>query len=319
MPKSKITSFFKPITDIDNKPVVKVTEVPDNKDESEETEDKSDVKENINANVTPLKRKADDSVEVLSPEQKDRMSSNKSRAQLLRLAREVPLVCSSMGSSWFAALEPQLSSEWFSKLSSFVCREREQHTIYPAQGEVWAWTSRFDIQDTKVVILGQDPYHGPDQAHGLCFSVKPGVKSPPSLGNIYKELASDIEGFTRPSHGCLAGWADQGVLLLNACLTVRAGQANSHKDRGWEKVTDAVVKWISNNCDGVVFLLWGMPAQKKAAVVDTKKHYLLKSVHPSPLSAHRGFLGCKHFSMCNELLEKQGKTPIDWKKLPERL
>ena len=173
---------------------------------------------------------------------------------------------------------------------------------------------------TKLVVLificsGQDPYHGPGQAHGLCFSVKPGVKTPPSLVNMYKELKDDIPGFSHPGHGHLTGWADQGVLLLNAVLTVTSGNPNSHKDRGWEKMTDAVIKWISDNSEGVVFLLWGSYAQKKGAYVDGRKHHLLKATHPSPLSAHRGFLGCKHFSRCNQLLVESGKQPIDWNKL----
>lgn len=153
--------------------------------------------------------------------------------------------------------------------------------------------------------------------HGLCFSVKPTVRPPPSLLNMYKELESDISGFVRPDHGHLVGWADQGVLLLNAVLTVRSGQPNSHKDKGWEKITDAVIRWISANNEGVVFLLWGAFAQKKAAIVDATKHHLLKSTHPSPLSAHRGFLGSNHFSKCNELLEAGGKKPIDWSNLPK--
>jgi len=313
--KAKITSFFKPVNNKDSVRNDRERCLPEKEDVKEEKEN-IPINENI---VAPaVKRKADDAEVEQGPELKNTMTHN-SRAELLLLSRAVPLVCPSMGSTWFSALEPQLRSEWFSKLSSFVEKERQQHTIYPAREEVWTWTNRFNIEDTKVVILGQDPYHGPGQAHGLCFSVKPGVKVPPSLVNIYKELAQDIEGFQKPSHGCLAGWADQGVLLLNACLTVRASQANSHKDRGWEKLTDSVVRWISENCQGVVFLLWGTPAQKKAAFVDSKKHHLLKSVHPSPLSAHRGFLGCKHFSKCNELLESQGKAPINWCKLPESL
>jgi len=197
-----------------------------------------------------------------------------------------------------------------------VTSKRTQKTVYPPQNNVWEWTKQTPIKDVKVVILGQDPYHGPRQAHGLCFSVQKGVPPPPSLINIYKELKSDIPGFEIPNHGDLTGWAKQGVLLLNAVLTVDAGNANSHKDKGWEKVTDAVISWISKNLNDVVFLLWGNYAQKKASVVDKKKHHLLQSVHPSPLSAHRGFLGCKHFSKCNELLEKNGKEPVNWADLP---
>lgn len=224
---------------------------------------------------------------------------------------------SNIGQTWFVALENEFRQDYFSSLSKFVEAERKANVnkIFPPEDQVWSWTHHFDIKDTKVVILGQDPYHGPGQAHGLCFSVQKGVPAPPSLVNMYKELKSDIEGFEIPNHGFLEGWAKQGVLLLNACLTVRQGNPNSHKDRGWERLTDAVVKYISNNTKGVVFFLWGSYAQKKAAMVDGKKHHLLKSVHPSPLSAHRGFLGCKHFSKCNELLVKEGKAPIDWTKL----
>ncbi|KAF0291596.1 Uracil-DNA glycosylase [Amphibalanus amphitrite] len=163
---------------------------------------------------------------------------------------------------------------------------------------------------------GEDPYHGPGQAHGLCFSVQRGVAPPPSLVNMYKELESDVEGFRHPGHGCLLGWARQGVLLLNACLTVRSGQPNSHKDQGWEQFTDAVIKHISSNQKHVVFMLWGSYAQKKGSVVDKSRHHVLTSTHPSPLSAHRGFLGCKHFSKCNQLLIQNNRTPIDWNDLP---
>ena len=253
----------------------------------------------------------------LSPEQKQKCAESKTKAQLLLLSKELPLVPADLGLTWFSALQDQLRQDWFRKLSQFVTGERQAGTVvYPSAGEVWSWTRMTPIQDIKVVILGQDPYHGPGQAHGLCFSVKAGVSPPPSLINIYKELESDIPGFTRPDHGFLAGWSQQGVLLLNAVLTVRKSQANSHKDRGWEKLTDAVIRWISRNLRGVVFLLWGSYAQKKGQEVDKKKHHVLSSVHPSPLSAHRGFLGCKHFSRCNKLLEEQGKTPIDWNRLP---
>ncbi|XP_059082326.1 uracil-DNA glycosylase-like [Tigriopus californicus] len=220
-----------------------------------------------------------------------------------------------IGPTWFHALKREFQTEKFKALSDFLLKERQTKTIFPPHDQVWAWTQHFELKSTKVVILGQDPYHGPNQANGLCFSVKKGVSTPPSLLNIYKELEADIEGFRRPSHGDLSGWARQGVLLLNACLTVPQAQANAHKDKGWEAITDAIIQKISNHCEGVVFLLWGAFAQKKAAKVDCTKHHLLKSVHPSPLSAHRGFLGCKHFSKCNELLQKSGQVPIDWAQL----
>lgn len=223
---------------------------------------------------------------------------------------------SNIGLSWFKALEKEFHKPYFKILNDFLIKERQTYTIFPPHDQVWSWTQHFDVKETKVVIIGQDPYHGPMQAHGLCFSVKHGIKPPPSLLNMYKELENDENVcFTRPAHGYLEGWSKQGVLLLNAVLTVRSGQANSHKDRGWEKFTDAVIRMVSDVCEeSVVFLLWGSYAQKKAISVN-KRHHLLKSVHPSPLSAHRGFIGCKHFSKCNEILVKEGRKPIDWSHL----
>ena len=256
---------------------------------------------------------------ALSPEQKEKCADSRARAKVLLLHKRLSLVPADLGVSWYTALQDLFHTDWFRKLSEFVTGERKAGTVYPIESEVWSWTKMTPIQDIKVVILGQDPYHGPGQAHGLCFSVKNGVPPPPSLVNIYKELESDISNFTRPDHGYLAGWAQQGVLLLNAVLTVRKSQPNSHKDRGWERLTDAVIRWISRNLSGVVFLLWGSYAQKKGQEVDKTKHHVLTSVHPSPLSAHRGFLGCKHFSKCNKLLEDQGKEPIDWTDLPKNV
>ncbi|XP_011888308.1 PREDICTED: uracil-DNA glycosylase [Cercocebus atys] len=200
-------------------------------------------------------------------------------------------------------------------LMGFVAEERKHYTVYPPPHQVFTWTQMCDIRDVKVVILGQDPYHGPNQAHGLCFSVQRPVPPPPSLENIYKELSTDIEDFVHPGHGDLSGWAKQGVLLLNAVLTVRAHQANSHKERGWEQFTDAVVSWLNQNSNGLVFLLWGSYAQKKGSAIDRKRHHVLQTAHPSPLSVYRGFFGCRHFSKTNELLQKSGKKPIDWKEL----
>ncbi len=223
----------------------------------------------------------------------------------------------SIGPSWFDALGAEFDKPYFSSLDAFLASERGAgKTLFPPPSDVWAWTRHFPVSATRVVVLGQDPYHGPGQAHGLCFSVRKGVPAPPSLKNIFKELESDVEGFSAPSHGDLTGWAEQGVLLLNACLTVEKSKANAHKDKGWERVTDAAVAAVSQICPpGVVFLLWGAHAQKKAAAVDAKKHRLLKSVHPSPLSAHRGFLGCRHFSECNRLLKEAGREPVDWARL----
>jgi uracil-DNA glycosylase len=222
-----------------------------------------------------------------------------------------------MGKTWFSALENELKKDYFKKLNDFVISVRNRGTtVYPPPDNVWEWTKLFPISQVKVVILGQDPYHGPQQAHGLCFSVRKGVATPPSLRNMYQELANDIPGFVVPNHGCLTGWAEQGVLLLNAVLTVERGNANSHAGKGWENVTDAVIRWISMNQRSVVFFLWGSYAQKKGAVVDKKKHLVLDAAHPSPLSAYKGFFGCKHFSKCNEYLEQHGKAPIDWTRLP---
>jgi len=253
----------------------------------------------------------------LSPEQKKRMMNNKTLAMIRLTSRKLPFALhEAIGPSWFDALKDEFDKPYFLKLNSFMETERKSSVkIFPPHDEVWSWTHHFPIEDTKVVILGQDPYHGPGQAHGLCFSVKRPVKPPPSLLNMYKELVDDIEGFQKPQHGCLLGWSKQGVLLLNACLTVRQAQANSHKDKGWETLTTAVVKAVNEKCSGVVFLLWGSYAQKKAELLNKQKHHLLKTVHPSPLSAHRGFLGSKHFSKCNEILVQQGKSPIDWKAL----
>jgi len=249
----------------------------------------------------------------LSPEQRERMETNRKKALEKLQANKSPQF---LGDSWRKALAAEFSKEYFVKLTNFVKEERSRKTIYPPEKDVFSWTLQCDIKEIKVVIIGQDPYHGPRQAHGLCFSVLPGVAIPPSLVNIYKELENDIEGFQAPKHGYLMGWAKQGVLLLNACLTVVASQANSHKDKGWEKFTDAVIRWINSNLSGVVFLLWGSYAQKKGSSIDKKKHCVLKAVHPSPLSAHRGFLGCKHFSQANEYLKKVGKKPVNWCYLP---
>ncbi|XP_054904927.1 uracil DNA glycosylase a isoform X2 [Poeciliopsis prolifica] len=248
----------------------------------------------------------------LSPEQLDRMARNK-RAALERLASaQTP---AGFGESWRRELAAEFGKPYFKQLMQFVSEERKRHTVYPPAEQVFTWSKVCDVTDVKVVILGQDPYHGPGQAHGLCFSVKRPVPPPPSLENMYKELAADIDGFQHPGHGDLTGWASQGVLLLNAVLTVRAHQANSHKDRGWETFTDAVIQRLSSNQEGVVFMLWGSYAQKKGAAIDRKRHHVLQTVHPSPLSAHRGFFGCRHFSKANELLEKCGKSPINWKAL----
>ncbi|XP_061071814.1 uracil-DNA glycosylase isoform X2 [Conger conger] len=281
---------------------------------------------------------------LLSSEQLDRIERNRKDALQRLAARNVP---PGFGESWHKALGEEFAKPYFTRVMSFVTEERERYTVYPAPQQVFSWTQMCPIHKVKVVILGQDPYHGPCQAHGLSFSVQRPTLPPPSLENVFKELMEDVEGFQHPGYGDLSGWAQQGsdspvllcplqqpfswtsfistripantmcvhyagVLLLNAVLTVRAHQPNSHQERGWETFTDAVVSWLSANLDGLVFLLWGGQAQRKGAVIDRKRHHVLQTSHPSPMSVHRGFFGCKHFSKTNCLLEKSGKTPIDW-------
>ena len=204
------------------------------------------------------------------------------------------------------------------ELKHFLQSERDAgKRIFPTGANWFRALDLTPLDRVRVVILGQDPYHGPGQAHGLCFSVPEGVRPPPSLINIYKELESDL-GITRPAHGFLEHWAKQGVLLLNSVLTVEMGQAASHRDRGWERFTDAVIRLVNAKDEPVIFMLWGSYAQKKASFVDTSRHLVLKAPHPSPLSAHSGFLGCRHFSKANAFLESRGLAPIDWA-LPECL
>ncbi|AWK82753.1 uracil-DNA glycosylase [Photobacterium damselae] len=215
--------------------------------------------------------------------------------------------------SWQNFLQQQQQQEYFEQIQSYVANARQQgKVVYPPEEDVFSAFTATPLDQVKVVILGQDPYHGPDQAHGLSFSVKPGVKTPPSLANMYKELATDIEGFTIPDHGYLQSWAEQGVLLLNTVLTVEQGNAHSHAKIGWETFTDKVIEHIDQECEGVIFLLWGAHAQKKGKKINTQKHHILKSAHPSPLSAYRGFFGCQHFSQTNTLLQAMNKTPITW-------
>ncbi len=215
--------------------------------------------------------------------------------------------------TWRDALAGEKTKPYFTQTLEYVAGQRAVgKTIYPPQQDVFNAFRYTELAAVKVVILGQDPYHGPNQAHGLSFSVRPGVPAPPSLVNIYKELAADIPGFTRPEHGCLQSWAGQGVLLLNTVLTVEAGKAHSHASLGWETFTDKVIEVLNDSREGIVFLLWGSHAQKKGSIIDPRRHAILKAPHPSPLSAHRGFLGCKHFSQANALLAQRGETPIDW-------
>ncbi len=213
--------------------------------------------------------------------------------------------------SWALALSEDFESEYFSKLSTFLHEEVRTQTVYPPGKLIFSAFNLTPLTAVSVVIIGQDPYHGAGQAQGLAFSVADGIRIPPSLQNIYKELHEDV-GIPIPVTGNLEKWARQGVLLLNATLTVRAGQPASHRGKGWETFTDDVIRTVSDLRAGIVFLLWGRFAQEKAALIDTSKHYILKAAHPSPFSAHKGFFGCRHFSKTNEILRVNGMAEIDW-------
>jgi uracil-DNA glycosylase len=214
--------------------------------------------------------------------------------------------------SWLEHLAPEFEQSYMKQLKAFLLTEKQQgKVIYPESKNIFNAFNSTPLDPVKVVILGQDPYHGPGQAHGLCFSVQQGIRVPPSLQNIYKELSRDL-GFVHPGHGCLQAWANQGVLLLNATLTVEQANAGAHQGQGWEIFTDKAIQLVNQQCHGVVFLLWGSYAQKKAAYIDQSKHLVLKAPHPSPLSAHRGFIGCGHFSRVNDYLQQQEKPPINW-------
>jgi uracil-DNA glycosylase len=212
---------------------------------------------------------------------------------------------------WKSVLMDQFQSPYFRTLKEFLMEEKKKYTLYPPGRLIFNAFQRTPFEKVKVVILGQDPYHGSGQAHGLCFSVPQGIPKPPSLVNIFKELHSDL-GIPIPEHGNLEKWADQGVLLINATLTVRDSQAGSHQKHGWETFTNRVIEVVSQEKSGVVFLLWGRFAQAKESLIDSGKHLILKSAHPSPLSAYNGFFDCRHFSKANDYMENQGKTRIDW-------
>ncbi len=213
--------------------------------------------------------------------------------------------------SWKTVLKEEFNKSYFYALKEFLVEEKKQYTVYPEGPNIFNAFSYTPFNKVKVVIIGQDPYHGPGQAHGLSFSVPEGIPKPPSLQNIFKELQSDV-GKEIPTSGNLESWARQGVLLLNATLTVRANQPTSHQKHGWETFTDTVIKTLSKEKSGLVFLLWGRFAQDKEQLIDTTRHFVLKAAHPSPLSAYHGFLGCKHFSQTNDILRAQGETPIEW-------
>ena len=218
-----------------------------------------------------------------------------------------------LDASWKALLAEQFEQDYMHALRRFLLAEKQQgKQIYPAGADIFNALNSTPFDQVKVVILGQDPYHGPGQAHGLCFSVHSGVALPPSLKNIYKEIHADL-GLAVPASGCLNAWAEQGVLLLNSVLTVESGNAGSHQGRGWEVFTDSVISVLNERAQNLVFLLWGSYAQRKGAVIDGKRHLVLQSPHPSPLSAHRGFFGNHHFSRTNTYLSEHNKTPIDWR------
>jgi uracil-DNA glycosylase len=214
--------------------------------------------------------------------------------------------------SWKERVGQEFEQDYMQDLRAFLIREKQAgKVIYPEGKDIFNSMNLTSFNDVKVVIIGQDPYHGPGQAHGLCFSVQPGVRIPPSLLNIYKEIQNDL-GIPVSSHGYLKSWAEQGVLLLNSVLTVESGKAGAHQGKGWERFTDSIIQVLNDELSGLVFLLWGSYAQKKGKIIDKQRHLVLQSVHPSPLSAHRGFFGNNHFSQANAYLEKQGKSAILW-------
>lgn len=213
--------------------------------------------------------------------------------------------------SWHAALADELEKPYFKKLAEFVDEERRTQQVFPPEDDVFNALKYTPYDQVNVLLLGQDPYHDDNQAHGLCFSVRPGIKPPPSLVNMYKELQSDV-GFRVPNHGYLVDWAKQGMLMLNAVLTVRAHQPNSHKDKVWERFTDAIISKVNQKQDQVIFVLWGAYAQKKTALIDARRHVIIQSAHPSPLSARAGFFGSKPFSKINAALKAAGKPEINW-------
>lgn len=242
----------------------------------------------------------------LSPPDKPQAPSDEFQT-LLKLEIET------LDPTWFKALEAQLRSPYFVKLKKFLSSELAANkVIFPPAQDIYSWSRFTPVNQVKVVIIGQDPYHNFNQAHGLCFSVNRGAEKPPSLRNIFKELKNEYPEFIEPKHGYLGGWASQGVLLLNAALTVQAHMANSHADKGWEMFTDSVIAHLNATRKNLVFILWGSYAQKKGKAIDSSNHLVLKGVHPSPLSANRGFFGCNHFLKANEYLQTHGVQPINW-------
>ncbi|KAG0271803.1 hypothetical protein BGZ95_000331 [Linnemannia exigua] len=250
--------------------------------------------------VAPFVRAKPDILKGLSDEKRE----------LLRLEQDT------IDATWLRALQSEFTKPYFIELKKFLKQEEaNKQQIFPPKDDIYSWSRFTPLPTVRVVILGQDPYHDDNQAHGLCFSVKKPVRPPPSLKNMFKLLETDYPGFVTPNHGYLESWARQGVLMVNASMTVRAHNANSHKGKGWEKLLDSVVKTISDQRKNVVFLLWGKDAQNRGTLVDKKKHLVLQSVHPSPLSAHRGFFDSQCFSKANKYLEENGQTPINWNSL----
>ena len=217
-----------------------------------------------------------------------------------------------LGNSWDNLLAAEFSKDYYLNLRKKLAQEYKTRTVYPAMENIFNALKYTAYEDVKVLLLGQDPYHGAGQAHGLCFSVQKGIKKPPSLKNMFKELESDL-GICEPSHGCLTDWAKQGILLLNTVLTVREGEPNSHKNLGWTIFTDRVIELLNERTEPVIFVLWGKNAIDKLPLITNSQHYVLTAPHPSPLSASRGFLGCRHYSKINEILSSMGKSPIDWR------
>ena len=216
-----------------------------------------------------------------------------------------------LGNEWDEILRAEFESDYYRRIRAILKKEYAEYEIYPPKEDIFNALRYTSYSDVKAVLLGQDPYHGPGQAHGLCFSVRPGVEPPPSLKNIFRELETDM-GLEPPTSGCLTPWAQEGVVLLNTTLTVRRGQANSHKNLGWTQFTDAVIRKLNDRTQPIVFLLWGGNARSKRELITNPQHLVLETVHPSPLSAYNGFFGCRHFSQCNDFLMKNGVAPIDW-------
>ncbi|KAI3652577.1 hypothetical protein MP228_002002 [Amoeboaphelidium protococcarum] len=232
---------------------------------------------------------------------------------VMKQAKVLTLEQETMGKSWYEALISEFQKPYFQDLKKFLDQQKQNNKkIFPQREDIYSWSRHCAVDQIKAVIIGQDPYHNDGQAHGFCFSVREGVKLPPSLVNIFKEVERDIGPLDCKKYGCLQAWADQGVLLLNAVLTVEAHKANSHANKGWEQFTNAVIQVVTQKNENVVFMLWGNHAQKKVRGIDESRHLVLNTVHPSPLSARRGFFGCSHFSLANKYLSEHGKLPISW-------